>query len=140
VRISLETITFIAANPNWAMVPELVRVFDQTSEIFCGLVNAAPVSQKSTLALHVSPGAVDFREGTSRLISGDLAGEALFCGISVHRTDRTLVIDKSLKHDGAAYIRLERSFSGDSAIADIASSLYEDEVAALHLLGIPGVP
>jgi hypothetical protein len=51
-----------------------------------------------------------------------------------------LVIDKSLRHAGAAFVRLQRTFAGDVPFAEVAARLYEDEVAALRLLGISEVP
>lgn len=140
VRIGLEAITFIAANPDWGTAPELVRVFTQVSDHIREILQVPPKSQEATLAFHVTPGAADFRASTASLVSRDLAGENLFCGISLHRDNGALMIDKSLRHEGAAFVRLQRKFAGEVPFADVASRLYEDEVFALKLLGIAGVP
>jgi len=140
VRIGLDTVTYIAANPSWDKATELVTLFDKLSELLSRLIGSIPASQKSTLALHVSPGSADFEVKTRQLIASDLGSGSIFCGISVHRPDSALIIDKSLKYDGAAFIRLERIFGGDTAIAEIAAATYEDELKALRLLGIPAIP
>ena len=140
VRIGLDTITLIAANPDWATAPELVTVFDRISEIICDLVVAKPSSQKAVLAFHVTSGAINFGIKTASLVNSSLLGEAEFCGVSLHRDKQVIVIDKSLKYERAAFVRLERTFSGDTFFSEVASALYEDERAALSLLGIAGIP
>lgn len=140
VRIGLDTVTYIAANPSWEMAPELVSLFDQISERIRGLLRALPQSQHATLAFHVTPGATDFALRTGSLVNKDALGECLFYGVSLHRREGALVIDKSLRYEGAAFVRLERRFSGDAMLAEVASRLLEDELAALRLLGIQEVP
>jgi hypothetical protein len=141
VRIGLDTVTFIAANPYWAMTPLLVPVFDQLSDKIRSVAGASPKFQEATLAFHVTSGTVDFRKMTATLVNKEIAGECLFHGISLHRPDNTvLIIDKSLRYENAAFIRLQRRFSPEVLFAEIVARLYDDEVAALRLLGISGVP
>ena len=140
VRIGLDTVTFIAANPNWGMAPQLVSIFDHVSDSIRELLKTAPKWQETTLALHVTPGTADFRTSTASLVNTTLLGEALFYGVSLHRVDSTLVIDKSLSYEGAAFVRLQRKQRGDARFSEAAPRIYEDEVSALHLLGIAGVP
>jgi hypothetical protein len=139
VRIGLDTVTFIAANPDWGIAPQLVAVFDQISGQIHNVVEVSPKSQEATLAFHVSPGTEDFGKITASLVNGNVVGECLFCGISLYRSDGALVIDKSLRYEGAAFVRLQRRFAGDALLADVAAQLYEDEAAALRLLGITEV-
>ena len=140
VRIGLDAITFIAANPHWGMAPELLQVFAQVAETIREIVQVGPKSQESTLAFHVTSGIIDFQTNTASLVNRDLTGESLFCGVSLYRKDGALMIDKSLRHEDAAFVRLQRKFPGDTSFAEVASRLYEDEVFALRLLGIAGVP
>ena len=140
VRIGLDTVTFIAAHPYWAMTPQLVPVFDQLSDKIRRVVGSSPKFQEATIAFHITPGPVDFREITASFVNKEIAGDCLFHGISLHRTDGVLIIDKSLIHEGAAFIRLQRRFPGDTAFAEIAKRLYDDQVGALRLLGISEVP
>ncbi len=140
VRIALDSLTFIAANPNWQEVPQLVPLFDRISGQVHDVVQAGPVSQTSTLSFHVTPGTMDFGKTTAELVRRDAFGDCVFYGISLHRSDGVITIDKSLRYEGAAFVRLERRFSGDTGFADIARRLYEDEIASLRYLGIPDVP
>jgi hypothetical protein len=140
VRIGLDTVTFIAANPYWAQTPELIPLFDQLSDRIRDVVGALSKFQEATLAFHITPGTSDFRETTAAFVNKNVVGDCLFYGVSLHRTDSALIIDKSLRHEGAAFIRLQRRFATDTLFAEIAARMYEDEVTALRLLGIAGVP
>ena len=139
VRIGLDTVTFIVSNPDWSMAPQLSSVFEAVSERVRELLQLKPRSQETTLAFHVTPGTADFRASTALLVNQSLVGDSLFCGISLHRNDGNLIIDKSLRYEGAAFVRLQRKFPGDATFSDVSSRLYEDEVSALRLLGVTGV-
>lgn len=132
--------TFIAANPYWAMSPQLSLMFDQLSNKIRNVVGASAKFQEATLAIHVTPGTSDFKEITASFVNKGVVGDCLFYGVSLHRTDGVLIIDKSLRHEDAAFIRLQRRFPGDLLFGEIAARMYDDEVAALQLLGISGVP
>ena len=140
MRVGLDTLTFIVANPVWEKATELASVFDRMSVAAHEVVGSMPARQEAILAFHVTPGTADFAKATSALVDVSTVGKSLFYGISLHRSDGTLVIDKSLKYEGAAFVRLQRQFSGDASFSEVALRLYEDEVSALRLLGIPGVP
>lgn len=139
VRVGIDNVNFIAANPDWEMAPQLFHVFGRISDLIQAALNMSPTAQEAALALHVTPGAVDFRLSSSALINPRLSSEAEFCGVSVHRSDSTLIIDKSLRYPGAAFVRLQRRFTGDTEFTAVAKQIFEDEVSALRLLGLPGV-
>lgn len=139
VRIGLDSITFIVANPDWEMAPQLVSVFEAVSERIREVRRIKPRLQETTLGFHVTPEGTDFRAATALLVNESLVGDSLFCGVSIHRGDSALIIDKSLRYEGAAFVRLQRRFPGDATFSDVASRIYDDEVAALRLLGITGV-
>jgi len=139
VRIGLDSVTFIVSNPDWGMAPQLASVFEAVSERIREILQLVPKSQETILAFHVTPGSADFRTSSALLVNQDLVGDSLFCGISLHRSDGTLIIDKSLRYEGAAFVRLQRRFPGDATFADVSSRLYEDQVSALHLLGVTGI-
>jgi hypothetical protein len=140
VRVGLDVVTFIAANPDWGLAPQLVPTFDHIAEQIRNLVGASPKSQEAILAFHVTPGTADFRQATSNLVNTRVVGECIFYGVSLHRTDGAVIIDKSLRHEGAAFVRLQRRFAGEVSFADVASRLFEDEIAARRMLGISDVP
>jgi hypothetical protein len=140
IRIGLDTVTFTAVNPYWEIAPQLVPAFDGVSDRIRAVVGSSPISQQATLAFHVTPGTLDFAKVTASFVNQAVVGESLFCGISLHRSDGALIIDKSLRHEGAAFVRLQRRFGGEVPFAEVASQLYQDEVAAFQLLGISEAP
>lgn len=140
VRIGLDTVTFIAANPNWEQAPRLVQIFDGVSARIREVLQIRPAFQEATLSFHVTQGSTDFKISTAALVNRDLVGDSLFCGISIHRNDGALIIDKSLRYENAAFVRLQRRFAGEASFSTVASRVYEDELAALRLLGLSSVP
>ena len=140
VRIALDSVTFLAANPNWPEAPQLVQFFDVVSSQVRDVVGVAPRSQESTLSFHVTPGTLDFGKTTANLVRKDALGDGVFYGLLRYRRDEVMTIDKSVRYEGAAFVRLQRTFAGDALLADVAMQLYRDEIAVLHLLGIPEVP
>jgi len=139
IRVGLDSVTYLAGNPDWSMAPQLVELFDSVSSSIQKFINETPSSQQLTLAFHVTSGAVDLHEKTSQLVNHGVLGEASFYGISLYHEHGSMVIDKSLRYEGAAFIRLTRSFEGILTFAEIAPQIYEDEVKTLSLLGITGV-
>lgn len=139
VRIGLDAVTYILMNPDWEMAPQLLEMFERVSKSVNSVVGAHVDFQEATLAFHVTPGTGDFGKSTASLINPDIAAKALFSGISLHRSDGVLVIDKSLRYVGAAFVRLQRRFPAETPFSEIASRLYEDEISALNLLGVTGV-
>jgi hypothetical protein len=137
VRVAIDNVTFIASNPNWEMAPQLARLFEGVANLIQEVVARAPASQDAVLALHVMPGLADFRLNSAALINPNLSNEAQICGVTVHRRESTLVIDKSLRYPTAAFVRLQRRFAGDAEFSAVAKQMYEDEVSALRLLGLP---
>lgn len=139
IRVGLDAVTYIAVNPDWEMAPQLLELFERVAERIRGVVGTHVESQEATLAFHVTPGTADFRKNTSSLVNPNVVGNALFSGISLHRSDGALVIDKSLRYDSAAFVRLQCRFPAETSFSEVASRLYEDEIAALRLLGVTGV-
>jgi hypothetical protein len=140
VRIGLDTVTFVATNPYWELATQLVPVFDEVSSRIRKVVGVGPKSQDATLAFHVTPGKSDFRTATASLVNKEKIGESLFYGVSLYKSDGALVIDKSQRHEGAAFVRIQRRFAGDALFAEVAAELYKAELAALNLLDIAEVP
>jgi hypothetical protein len=136
VKIGLDFVTFSAANPDWAEASRLISTFEQVARVVCGMVEATPASQQSTLALHVRSDTVDVAAATAALVRKDMVGEAAFYGVSLHRSAGTVIIDKSVKYERAAFVRLQRRFVGEDLFPYIAAKLYEDEVFAFRLLGL----
>jgi hypothetical protein len=139
VRVGLDNVTYIAANPDWSMAPQLVELFDSLASIVGKFVEQAPTTQQLTLAFHVTAGDIDLKKASAQLVNHELLGDAEFFGISLHQNNGSIVIDKSLRYENAAFIRLQRTFPGAMTFAEIAPQIYEEEVKALSLIGITGV-
>lgn len=139
IRVGLDSVTYLARNPDWSMAPDLVKIFDATSAKVQGFVQQSPISQTLTLSIHVLPGKVNLEQQTRNLVQSDRIGSAHFYGISAYREDGYVVIDKSNRHDGAAFIRLQRKFPGNMKFAEIAPIIYDEEIRSLELIGISGI-
>jgi hypothetical protein len=92
-----------------------------------------------TLAFHVTVGDLDPHQKTSLLVNQSLIGEADFCGTSMYRDNGSTVIDKSLRYDRAAFIRIQRKFGGTLSFAEIAPIIHDEEGRTLNLIGITGI-
>ena len=139
LRVGLDNVTYIAANPDWSMAPQLVELFDSVASRVEKFVEQAPTTQQLTLAFHVTAGDIDLKKASAQLVNRELLGDAEFFGISLHQENGSIVIDKSLRYENAAFIRLQRTFPGEATFAEIAPRIYEDEVKTLSLIGITGV-
>lgn len=136
VKIGLDSATFSIVNPSWVLTPEMIPPFDRVSDTIREVTGAPPIRQETTLALHLTPGAADFGKISALFVNRPFVGDGLFYGISIHREDTALIIDKSLRYEGAAFIRLQRRFDGDMRFVEIAEHIQEDEITAFGLLGV----
>jgi len=118
------------------MSSQLSDLFERVSARVQKVIGAHANAQEATLALHVISAEVDFGASTVPLVTPSLSAQANFCGISIYRDDGILTIDKSVKYDRAAFVRLHYRFSGDTSFKEIAGAIYDREVAALRLLGL----
>ena len=139
IVIGLDTLIFRSTNPDWRMAEKLVSLFDTASTAVQKVVVSLPKKQEAVIAFHVSPGNLDFNVLSSKLVNTSVLGRARFYGVSVEREDSSLNIERSKRYENGIFVRLNRTFDGDTAMTDVALTLYKDEVAALSLLGIEGL-
>jgi hypothetical protein len=139
IQIGLDGVTFKVANPDWGMAPKLVPLFDDVSAVVKSTVQQSPVKQEVALAFHVTQGEKNWTTRTRPLVDQGIFGPADFYGVAIHRTESSLLIDKSLRHENSAFFRLSRTFSGEVPFVEIAKSLYDDELKALQMVGINGI-
>ena len=141
VRIGLDSVLFTIINPDWQTASKqtastLISNFERVTQIIHKVARASPAVQEATLALHVVSETTDLKAATAALVKQELLGDAEFYGISLHRDAGTVLIEKSVRYDHAAFVRLQRRFSQNESIVQIASVLYEDAGFALGLLGL----
>lgn len=140
LRLSLSSVTFLAENPNWEDAPKLLEVFNEFAGRIWGVAGHLPKAQECSLAFHIAPGSYDFGGTTQGFVRGDVVGSGDFFGLTRHRADSSLTIDKSMKYQNGAFVRLQRTFAGEVPFPQIAIALFDDEKEALRLLGINEVP
>jgi len=136
ILIGLDTLTFRTTNPDWSMAPDLVRLFDTSLELLQNLVRISIKSQECTIAFHVTPGSGDISSKTRELVRAEVVGDAEFYGVSKHSREVSLLLERSLKYEGGAFLRLTRRFGSSVRFADVALALYADEASALAMIGI----
>lgn len=139
IRIGLENVTFAAFNPDWSKVEALVEMFETAMNCIQQTANVALELQDVLLYMHVVPGGLDFRNEVRRLVNTEALGDGDMYGVSVYGKDRSLIVDQSAKFPGGVFVRLNRLFAGAVPIGEIATTIYEDELKALGLLGIQGL-
>jgi len=137
IKTGMDSLTFIAVNPDWSEAPALLSLFDRVRHLILEIGKTNIQSQEIGLAMHVKPGAEPFSKIMPKLVNTKMLGSAPMYGISVYHDDgSSMVIDRSLRYDGAVFVRLHRSFVPKASFADIAKVLYSDEMQALALLGL----
>jgi hypothetical protein len=140
LRVTLDSITFLFSNPSWEMVDQITKLVEVVSAQIHSLVQQSPVSQKSTLLIHVALGSLDFADQSKRLVNLALLGDAVSFGVIVNRNDGQFLIERSLKYEGGAFIRIERLLGGKETMSEIAAKVLGDETFALRLIGISEIP
>jgi hypothetical protein len=140
LRLSLESATFMADNPNWEEASQLVELFEELSGKIRLVAERVPKSQECSLTFHLAPGPYDFGKVTRQLVREEILGAGDFYGVTRHRADSAITVDKSAKCPGGIFVRLQRNFPGEAQFPHIAMALLEDEKEALHLLGIYEIP
>lgn len=140
VRIGLDSLGFMAQNPSWQAVPELAKLIDAISSTARSIGGSTPKSQSATMTFHLTPGYLDFGAITSKLVNAAVSKNCLFCGVGLYGESHSLVIDRSVKFARAAFISLNRTFSGELLFSEIAAHLMEDQLAALRMLEISEIP
>lgn len=136
IKVGVDSVLFVALNPDWGDAPNLVTTFDAAIKAICSTGNTEIKSHEISLAMHVKPGKTPFVDIMTRFVNREAIGPAQMYGFSVYRDSSSLVIDKSLRYEGAGFLRLQRRFEASSSFEDIAAMLYEDESKALDMLGL----
>ncbi len=139
VVIGLDQVIFVAKEPTWQSAPGVIEIFQRVSDCICEIVGSPPSSQSSSLSLHLLNQELDFAATTQTWVNSNSIGKWDFCGLSLHREDASLILDKSLRYRAAAFIKLQRNYGGEVGFADIALRILEDQNFALKLLGISEV-
>lgn len=136
IRLNMDAATFIAMNPAWSEESGLIELFETAMNTIRKATNGDLASQEIALAMHVKPGEKRFKDLMSGLVNSDILGSAEMYGISVYKSDSSLVIDKSVKYPESVFVRVQRQFASPTSFGEIAKVLYQDEMKALGFLGL----
>lgn len=136
IKVGLDSLTFDAANPDWLDAPKLLEFFQAVTDTLRDATSYEVVKQEAALAMHVKSGKRSSKDTMQDLVCSDRLGPADSYGVSMYRSDSSCVIDKSLRYEGAFFIRLQRTFEASVTFPELALGLYNDEIAALSLLGL----
>ncbi len=139
VVVGLDQVLYLAKEPTWQTAPKIVEIFQLISDIIGKVMQCTLASQTSELEFHIVSRGPDFEAATRQWVDLDKVGNWSFCGLSLHKEDASLTLDKSVRHPDAVYLKLQRRFGSDVGIADIALQVLQDEREALKLLGISEV-
>lgn len=140
VKLTLNSATFLTESSSWETAPGLIEVFQRLAGAIREVSGQCPLVQQCSLAFHMTAGSSDFASATAGLIRGDVVGHGTFYGLTRHREDSALTIDKSLKYTSGAFVRVQRTLGGEVSFPQIAVALFEDENEALKLLGVNEAP
>jgi hypothetical protein len=138
VQVSLGGISTTAINPDWSRAPQFVALYQTAVDTLKGVVEQELQSQQATLGFHVKPGVKPFREILSQFVNARMFGgeNANMFGVSAYFPDFSIVFDASFVVPEGLFIKLTRIFPSSSRFEEMASTIYKDEEAALHRLGL----
>jgi len=134
LKVGLDSLVFNAFNPDWTQAPQLLELFQTCTSVLEAAVGLQIASQEAVLAFHVTPGARSFKDVMRELVRSDKLGVGDMYGIGVYENDSSFIIDRSLRFDGGAFVRLQRAFGGSVTFDKLAKMLYDDEIRVLKLL------
>ncbi|HEY5176823.1 MAG TPA: hypothetical protein VII95_14780 [Terriglobales bacterium] len=134
LKVGLDSLVFNAFNPDWAKAPQLLELFQTCTSVLEAAVGLQIARQEAVLAFHVTPGARPFKEVMRELVRSDKLGVGNMYGLGVYESDSSFIIDRSLRFDGGAFVRLQRAFAGSVTFDELAKMLYDDEIRVLKLL------
>ncbi len=137
VQLGVNGVTMTAFNVAWSTMKVTAGFFQAAADAIrqsCGEFQ----SQLVTIAFHLKPGKVPFKEVMSQFVNGKGLGaaDANMYGVSVYNNDYSFVIDGSAIIAGGAFIKLIRNFAPDKRLEEMAGLLYKDEESVLRLLGL----
>ncbi len=139
IQVGVVGATMTAFNPDWSRAPALVSMFQAGMDAVKGSTGQQLQSQQTTLGFHVKPPeGRPFRETVAQFVNAKAlrSDDAAMFGMSVYYDDRLFVFDASAVIRGGLFIKLVRNFDGERHFEEMAKTLYSDEEAVLHRLGL----
>jgi hypothetical protein len=141
-KITPAKVSINADNLDWSNKDEFIKVMKAGIDAVLEQQQSEFESQLLVLAMHVQIQDRPRKDITAPLLSSTayqlLSGDSEFQGMVLTRVGVSVVIDASLGHANALFIRLVRQHNANTTLEDMAAQLYADEVHILGVLGLEG--
>lgn len=138
IQVGLGGMVINAINPDWSRAPQFISLFQTGADTVKGIIGQEFQSQQTTLGLHLKPGTRPFREILSQFVNAKMLGreDAIMFGLSAYSPESSVVIDQSALLPEGIFIKLAKTFPAASRFDEMAGTIYKDEEAVLHRLGL----
>ena len=142
VEVGIGKTRLMANNPDWERGEVLRGVGEKVLEVVRDVLEADLERQIATIGFHFSIPGKSPREVTEALLNPkhELMKEpgARSFGVSVYRDDGDVILDTSMLYEDALFMKISRSFGGDSSLQEIGETMYGEEMRYLGMLGMSG--
>jgi hypothetical protein len=141
-KVSPGKVSITADNLDWSGKDKFLESMNAGLRVVLGLEHTELESQQMILAMHVQLQDTPRKDITAPLLSATayelLTGESEFQGMVLTRVGVSVVIDASLAHANALFMRLVRQHKSTATLEQIASQLYADEAHIFEVLNLDG--
>lgn len=141
-KITPAKVSINADNLDWSSKDEFIKVTKAGISAVLEQQHSEFESQQLVLAMHVQIQERPRKDITAPLLSNTayqlLTGDSEFQGMVLMRVGVSLVIDASLGHSNALFVRLVRQHNSSTSLEDMAAQLYADEAHIFEVLGLDG--
>jgi hypothetical protein len=135
-------LTITADNLDWSGKDKFLETANAGVQTVLERERAELDTQQMILAMHVQLQDKPRKDITAPLLSPTayelLSGESEFQGMVLTRVGVSVVIDASLAHANALFMRLVRQHKSNATLEQIADQLYADEAHIFEVLKLEG--
>ena len=142
VEVGIGKTRLMANNPDWQHSEALRGVSEKVLEAVKAVLKVVLERQFATIGFHFTISGKTPREVTEVFLNPEheLMKEpgARSFGVSVYRDDGDVVLDTSMVYEDALFMKITRSFAGNSPLQEIEETMYGEEMRYLGMLGMSG--
>jgi len=142
LKVSPGKVSVTADNLDWSDRDKFIEGMKVALQTVLNREHSDFEAQQMVLAMHVQLQEKPRKDITAPLLTTTaynlLAGESEFQGIVLTRVGVSLVIDASLAHANALFIRLVRQHKPTATLEQITEQLHADEAHIFEVLGLDG--
>lgn len=139
VQVGLAGLTVFVTNPDWSQAGRIIQVSSSCLEAVRGAAKTELASHQLSLAMHIIPKGRSRKEIVERFVRLEHSsiahlGKIKAFGFSAAGENGILIVEGSALYDEALFVKIVRTFSGETSIPEMASWLKKDEDQVLNLL------